>query len=258
MTGGRRRPVRPGFTDVLRAEASKLWTMRSAWWTLAAMAAGILGVAVFVGATRSLQPDDTVLGGSLTGATLGLMIGASFGVLMMTGEHTSGMLRTTLLACPRRGLVLAAKAVVTAASLFVVALAACSLAFLAGAALLSGDGYAPGAPWPALLGVALSFSLTGLLGLTVGTLLRHPGGAVTTMLAGILVPSLLGPLLGDWERWVAGASPLAATQKLSQTSDVSPELAGSLAGWPSLLLIAGYVVAALLAAWVLLRRRDVR
>ncbi|HEV3014841.1 MAG TPA: ABC transporter permease, partial [Actinomycetota bacterium] len=66
------------------------------------------------------------------------------------------------------------------------------------------------------------------------------------------------PLLGQWERWVAGASPLAATQKLSQTSDVSPELAGSLAGWPSLLLIAGYVVAALLAAWVLLRRRDVQ
>ena len=140
MTGGRRRPVRPGFTDVLRSEASKLWTMRSAWWTLAAMAAGILGVAVFVGATRSLQPDDTVLGGSLTGATLGLMVGASFGVLMMTGEHTSGMIRTTLLACPRRGLVLAAKAVVTAASLFVVALAACSLAFLAGAACCRATG----------------------------------------------------------------------------------------------------------------------
>ena len=168
-----------------------------------------------------------MLGGSLTGATLGLMVGASFGVLMMTGEHTSGMLRTTLLACPRRGLVLAAKAVVTAASLFVVALAACSLAFLAGVAWLSGDGYAPGAPWPSLLGVALCFSLTGVLGLAVGTLLRHPAGAVTTMLAGILLPSLLGPLLGKWERWVAGASPMAAPEAVPAST--SARGGGSLA-----------------------------
>jgi ABC-2 type transport system permease protein len=222
------------------------------------MTAAVLGVAVFVGATSSLQPDDTVLGGSLTGATLGLMVGASFGVLVMAGEHTSGMLRTTLLACPRRGLVLAAKATVTAVWLFVAALAACSLAFGVGAAMLSGDGYEQGAPMPALLGVALCFSVTGVLGLAVGTLLRNPAGAVTAMLAGILLPSLLGPLLGDWERWVAGASPTAAAQKLSQTSDATSRLVGSLAGWPSLLLIGGYAVAALLAAWVLLRRRDVQ
>ncbi len=234
MTGGRRRPVRPGFTDVLRAEASKLWTMRSAWCAMAAMAAGILGVAVFVGATRSLQPDDTVLGGSLTGATLGLMVGASFGVLMMTGEHTSGMLRTTLLACPRRGLVLAAKAAVTAASLFVVALAACSLAFLAGAALLSGDGYAPGAPWPALVGVALCFSLTGVLGLAVGTLLRHPAGAVTTMLAGILLPSLLGPLLGGG----SGGSPAPPRWPPPRSCPRPPTSARELAGQPGRLAVA--------------------
>jgi ABC-2 type transport system permease protein len=195
MTGDHRPPVRPGFTDVLRSEASKLWTLPSAWWTLAAMTAAVLGVAVFVGATRSLQPDDTVLGGSLTGAAPGLMVAASFGVLAVAGEHTSGMIRTTLLACPRRGLVLAAKATVTAGWLFVAALAACSLASLVGAAMLSGDGYAPGAPMPALLGVALCFSVTGVLGLAVGTLLRNPAGAVTAMLAEQTVKTHVGRVL---------------------------------------------------------------
>jgi ABC-2 type transport system permease protein len=249
--------ARVGLAEVLRAEASKLRTMRSAWWTLAAMVASILGVAAFVGATRSLQPDDTVLGGSLTGASFGLLVGASFGVLMISGEQVSGMLRTTFLACPRRGVVLAAKAALTAISLFVVALAACSLAFLAGSAMLSGHGYPTGAPMPALLGVALCFSATGLLGLAVGTMLRHPAGAVTTMVGGILLPSLLGPLLGTWGRWLAGASPVAALQKLSQSSDATAGAVGSLAAWPSLLLLGGVATVLLLGAAALLRRRDV-
>ena len=71
MTGGRLRPVRPGFSDVLRSEASKLWTMRSAWWTLAAMAAGILGVAVFVGATRACSPTTPCSGAASPGRPSG-------------------------------------------------------------------------------------------------------------------------------------------------------------------------------------------
>ena len=63
--------------------------VRSALWTLAAMAASVLGIAVFVGATGSLQPDDTVLGGSLTGATFGLLVGASVGVLVISREYAS-------------------------------------------------------------------------------------------------------------------------------------------------------------------------
>ena len=105
---------RPGFVDVLGSEWDKLRTVPAAPRTLAAMAACVVGVAVFVGATESLQPDDTVLGGSLTGAAFGLLVAASFGVLVMSGEYATGMIRATLLACPRRGVVLAAKAVVTA------------------------------------------------------------------------------------------------------------------------------------------------
>jgi ABC-2 type transport system permease protein len=248
---------RAGFLQALYAEWTKVRTVRSALWTLAAMAGSILGIAVFVGATRSLQPDDTILGGSLTGAAFGLIIAASFGVLVMSKEYATGTIRATFIACPRRRTVLAAKATVTAVSMFTVALGAGLLASQIGTVMLSGHGYAPGAPMPALLGVAACFSVTGLLGLAVGTALRHPAAAITTMIAGILLPSLLGPLFGDWQRWIAGASPLAALQKLSQTSDAAPAVVGSLGTWPSLWLVCGYAAIALVSAAALLQRRDV-
>jgi ABC-2 type transport system permease protein len=91
----------------------------------------------------------------------------------------------------------------------------------------------------------------------VGTLLRHSAGAITTMTAAILAPSLFGPLLGDWQRWVAGASPLAGLEKLSQTSDAAPDVVGSLGAWSSLGLVCGYAAVALAAAAALLQSRDV-
>jgi ABC-type transport system involved in multi-copper enzyme maturation permease subunit len=247
---------RAGFQEALASEWAKLRTLRSAMWSLLAIAVCILGIAIFVGATKSLQPDDTILGGSLTGAALGQLVAAAFGVLVMSREYATGTIRATLLGCPRRLTVLAAKAVVTAAAMFLVGLVACALAYQVGTAMLSGLGYAPGMPMPALLGMALCFSVTGVLGLAVGTALRHSAAAVTTMTAIILLPSVLGPLLGSWQRWVVGASPLAALQKLSQTSDAAPDVAGSLGAWPSLLLVCGYAVVALIGAGVVFNSRD--
>jgi ABC-2 type transport system permease protein len=246
---------RAGFAEALAAEWTKLRTVRSAVWTLAAIAAFVVGTAVFVGATRSLQPDDTILGGSLTGASVGLLVGASFGVLVISRDYAAGTIGATLMAGPRRGVVLAAKATVTAAVMFAVALAACFLAYRVGTVMLPDD-YAQGTPMPALLGVAACFSVTGVLGLAAGTVLRHPAGAITTMVAVLLLPSLIGPLLGGWERWVAGASPVAALQKLAQSSDAAPDTVGSLGAWPSLWLVCGYALAALAGAGLLFGRRD--
>jgi ABC-2 type transport system permease protein len=252
-TGGR---GRARFRQALLCEWTKIRTVRSTVWMLAVMALLTLGIAVFVGATNSLQPDDTILGGSLTGAVLGQIAAAAFGVLVMSGEHSTGMIRTTLAACPRRVTVLAAKTVVTAVLLFVVALLTSSLAYQIGTAMLSGQRYASGEPMPALLGVALSFSMAGVLGLALATILRHSAAAVTAVIAVILLPSLVGPLLGGWERWVVGAAPLAALQKLSQTSDAAPDVAGSLGAWPTLWFVCAYTAVALLAGAGRLRRRD--
>lgn len=95
-----------------------------------------------------------------------------------------------------------------------------------------------------------------MLGLAVGTLVRHSAGAVTTVIGLLLLPSLFGPLFGNAERWIAGLSPTAALEKLTQTSDAAAGTVGSLGPWPSLLLVAACTAAVSLAALLLLRRRD--
>ncbi|MGA5126119.1 hypothetical protein ACPCAG_22805 [Streptomyces pseudogriseolus] len=109
---------------------------------------------------------------------------------------------------------------------------------------------------PALFGNAAVFALVGALGLAIGTFVRHPAGAVTTVIAVLLLPSLFGPLFGDLQRWIADATPTAALEKPTQTSDAAPDTVGSLGAWPSLALVAAYTVLALTGAAVVLRRRD--
>ena len=248
-------PARAGFREALVAEWTKALTVRSMAWTLVVMGVLILFFAVFVGATKSLQPDDTILGGSLTGAVGAQIVAAIFGVLAISGEYSTGTIRTTFTACPRRATVLAAKAVVVAGVTFVVSLFTCLLAYEIGTLMLSSQDYAPGEPMPALVGVALSFSAVGVLGVAVGTILRHPAGAITAVIGFILTPALFGPLFGDLQRWVAGAAPVAAVQKLAQSSDAAPDVAGSLGAWPSLLIVCTYCVAALMTgAWRLTGR----
>ncbi len=244
------------FRRALAYEWIKFRSVRSTVGTALTMALLPVPGAVFVAATESLQPDDTVLGGSLTIAVPALALAAVVGALVVCGEYGSGTIRTTFAAVPRRGVVLAAKAVLVAGLLYALALPTCAGAYLVGDALL-GDEYAQGEPLPALFGIAAAFSLAGLLGLALGTLVRHAAGATTAVVGLLLLPSMLGPLFGEAERWVAGVSPTAALEKLTQTSDASAEAVGNLAAWPSLLLVTGYTAAALLGAGVVLRQRDV-
>jgi ABC-2 type transport system permease protein len=248
---------RAGFREGLASEWTKVRTVRSTVWTAAVMTMLTPGLAVFVGATGSLQPDDTVLGGSLTGAAPAMIAAASFGALVMSGEYDTGMIRTTFAARPRRLPVLAAKAVVVAASTLVLALVSGLLADQIGKLFLAGRGYLPGEPMPALLGVGLCFSAVAVLGLAAGAVLRHTAGAIIALVGVILLPTLIGPLFGDAQRWVGGASPTAALQKLAQSSDAAPDAVGTLGGWPSLWVVCGaYTAAALAAAAWALERRD--
>ena len=236
------------------AEWIKLRSIRSTRWTLVGLAVVVPALAVFVGATGSLQPDDTVLGGSLTGAVLGQLAAAILGALVVTTEHGT-TLRTTFTACPRRTTVLVAKAVTVAAVVFPVSLVACTGAYLLGDRLLD-DGHRSGEPMPALLGIAACLTASALLGLAVGAVVRQSAGAVTAVVGIVLLPSMLGPLFGDLQRWVAGAAPSATLQKLTQTSDATPEAVGSLGAWPSLAAFTVATLAALVVAARLVEHRD--
>ncbi|GAB2972056.1 ABC transporter permease subunit [Streptomyces pseudoechinosporeus] len=248
--------ARAGFSQSLAHEWIKFRSVRSLVWTTVATAAVPVLGAVFVAATGSLQQDDTVLGGSLSLSVVAQILAAVVGALVITGEYASGTIRTTFSATPRRATVLAAKAALLAGLTYALALVFCALAYLVGEALLEDGRYAQGEPLPALFGIAASFAVAALLGLAVGTLVRHSAGAVTAVIGVLLLPSLLGPLFGDAQRWVAGISPTAALQKLTQTSDATVQTVGSLGPWPSLLLVAGYTAALLLLATATLRSRD--
>ncbi|MEU8560222.1 ABC transporter permease subunit [Streptomyces cyaneofuscatus] len=184
------------------------------------------------------------------------MLAAVVGALVVSGEYSSGTIRTTFAAVPRRSTVFAAKATLVAAVMYVLALLSCSAAYLVGDAMLPDGRYAQGDPLPALFGIAASFAVAAVLGLAVGTLVRHSAGAVTTVIGVLLLPSLFGPLFGNAERWIAGLSPTAALEKLTQTSDATADTVGSLGPWPSLFLVTACTTALALAALVLLRRQD--
>lgn len=246
----------PRFGAALAFEWTKFAGLRSTTWTAATTGLATVVGAVFVGLTGSLRPDDTVLGGSLTLTVVSLMIAGVLGALTMCGEYSSGTIASTLAAVPRRGRVIAAKAVLLAGMLYVVSLGACVTAYVVGDTILEDGAYAQGEPLPALFGVAALFSLVGVLGLAIGTLVRHSAGSVAAVVAALLLPSLFGPLFGDLQRWIAGATPTAALQKLTQSSDATPEAVGSLGAWPSLALVAAYTIAALLVAARVLGRRD--
>lgn len=120
--------TRAGLRQALAAEWTKFSSVRSTLWTAAAMMAATVGTAVLVAITNSLHPDDTILSGSLGNAVLGLIAAGALGVLVVCGEYSSGTIRATFAACPRRLTVLAAKALLVAALVAVMAFAAAGCA----------------------------------------------------------------------------------------------------------------------------------
>src|SRR5690554_4480756 len=125
------------YAEAVRAELVKFSTVRSTVVVTAVLAAALPALALIVAATESLQPDDTILGASvLGGAVIAQVLAASLGATLVTGEYRTGMVLSTLTACPRRLVVLAAKATVAAGVTFVVVLPSAGFSHLIGLVLL--------------------------------------------------------------------------------------------------------------------------
>ncbi len=172
---------RYGLAQAVRMEWIKLRSLRSTWWTLAVTAAGTVAIGLGVGlGSKNASADLT--NNALAGVVPGLLLTGVLGVLTMTSEYSSGTVRVTLAAVPRRPLVLAAKAAVFGGVTLVVGEAASFLAFLAAAATVRHGIAAPTLGQPGVLrAVVLSGAaccLVGLLGLGLGAIIRHSAAAV--------------------------------------------------------------------------------
>ncbi len=272
MTTTTQRPAHRGnlaaapvtFPRVLHSEWVKLWSLRSTYWTVLATLAAMVLIAVLLGVAATM---DEQLDGQLAigmGYSFAQVVLATLGVLTVTGEYTTGMIRSTLAAVPTRLPVLAAKAVLVAGLGFVLGLVGVALSYLVSYPLLGADGAADLSDpqvqrifW----GSGLYLAGVGLLGIGLGTLIRHTAGAVTLALGVLLLLSTVWQLLMMTSDWFTRAYPYLpstageriATPEVARAITEGPQV---LTPWVGFGVFMGYVTAILLVAGILLKRRD--
>jgi ABC-2 type transport system permease protein len=249
------------FRHVARMEWIKLRSLRSTWWTLGITVCGATATGVAIGVnTRNAGGDLT--NNALAGVVPGLLLTGVLGVVTMTGEYTSGMIRATLAAVPRRGLVLAAKAGVFGIVALAAGEAAALISFVAGGAALRHGIAAPALTQPGVLRAVLlagaSFSLVGLLGLGLGAIVRHTAAAIAVLVAGVY---LAAQFVGAVAPGAAGYMPvLIIGNSLTTTKPencpphaaLCPHFLSAWAGLGMLCLYAAVVLG--IGAWLLARR----
>jgi len=252
---------------VMNAEWIKLRTLRSSWYVLGgAMAAMIaVGIIVAYATTRSnwahLKLEDTTASATLQGFYLVELLVGVLGVLFVSGEYSTGMIRSTLTANPVRGSVLAAKATVLAAFLFVSSLIIFGAAALAVSIVVSGreqsiDWSDASASLLPILVSSLAMAVFALIGVAFGFILRSGAGAIAATVGLLFVLPIVANFFafaGETWKWVLDAAtylPVAAAQ-----SAILPDGA-TLEGPVPYLTLAGWVVAGMLGAWAVLRTRD--
>jgi ABC-2 type transport system permease protein len=251
-----------GFRHVARMEWIKLRTLRSTWWTMGFAVAAAVAIGAAVGhSTKDASGDLTnnVLGGMVPG----LLLAGVLGVLVMTGEYSSGTISATLAAIPRRPLLLAAKAAVFGAVTLAAGEAAAFASFFAARATLP-DGV-PAAEFgqPGVLRAVLlsgtSFCLIGLLGLGLGAIVRHSPAAIGLLVGGVYV---LAQVIGAVAHAARGYMPiLIVGNSISTTRPLScgapaEQCQQPLPAWTGLGMLCLYAAVALVVGGWLLRRRD--
>jgi ABC-type transport system involved in multi-copper enzyme maturation permease subunit len=240
-------------------ERIKLRTLRSPWVTLLITVVGVVGLSTAVG-LNSKDTHGDITSNVLAGVAPGLLACGVLGVLVMTNEYSSGLIKATLAAVPHRETVLAAKTAVFGAVALVVGELASFAAFFAGTAALPGAFHTPSLSDPtvlrAVLMVGAAYPLIGLLGLGIGAIVRHGAAATGVVIGAVFVGSqalrALTPSLGAYAPIAIVSDSLSATTAAPAHGAVFP----ALGPWAGLGMLALYAAVAVAAGAVLLARRD--
>ncbi|MFB6602113.1 ABC transporter permease [Streptomyces noursei] len=260
-------PVRPTHLGhALAAEWTKIRSVRSTVWTLGVMTVLVLGIGVLVAvsvASMSTVGDTSPLFFGLFGMLLGVLCVLPLGVLVTSSEYGTGMIRTTLAACPNRGRVLTAKALVFFALTFVVTTVVTGLVALTDNAMISDISrvHVGAGEWlRSTVGIGLYVSFLGLLALAVGSLIRHSAGAITLMVGVVLLPFVLSMFmfadsLEGVRNFLMGYS--IPNQLTVMYGNKFPFVDGGPSGWQPLWIVMGLAAVALGAAYATMRQRDV-
>ena len=256
-------PGRQVFSQTLRAEWIKFWSVRSTTWSVVALFALGAGLTVLVCATSaewlaSGEADESPASFVTWGMMIAQITAIVLGTLVITSEYGTGMIRATLSATPRRGAVLAAKALVLSSTLFVVGTVTAFAGYFAGNWFLDREGVglalSDEGVLRSLFGSGLYMAGLGLLAAALGLLIRHTAAVLSAVLGLVFVVGQMAWLLpGTWGEWVAKAMPGNAGASVTTSVSFNPDLLGP---WTGFAVFAGEVAAVLLVAWLVFRRRD--
>ena len=248
---------RLSFGRALRSEWIKLSTLRSTWWSIGIVAVLTIGIAAMVAAALGDGPGFPGIQAVVLPIQFTMLLAGILGVISVTGEYSTGMIRSTFTAEPRRGAVLGAKAIVVAVVMALATALTYLVAILLTAPILGGAGidWSDAAQsWVPLGAGVFAMAMFALIGLGFGFIIRNGAGAIAATVGVLFVlPIVLNMFVfaGESWQWIVDLGqylPMAAAQ-MATTPAGDDVLRGilTLAAWPAALL---------LGAWAALRTRD--
>jgi len=294
---------RAGLVGTIRSEFTKLRSVRSTYWTIGAMFIVSVGIATLVGfgiaSNIHNQPwnkagTDAAQASLIAFFELGQLIIAVLGALVITSEYSTGMIRTSLTAMPRRGTVYAAKMIVFTTVTLIVSLITSFVSFFVGQAAMSGSGVSaslfhsvtiprdvnmsppaggpgsggppsyhfigtivisPGTVLTAIIGSALFVTVVALLAFGLGSIIRHTAGAITSVIGLMFVLPIIIQILPDSWRWdIMRFFPDAAGRVLSVT--IGQDNPHLWSAWPQFGVTLIWAAVFLVVGGYLFRTRD--
>ncbi|GAA2004484.1 ABC transporter permease subunit [Catenulispora subtropica] len=269
-SGATRRPRSGKVTQtrVLNSEWIKFRSLRSSYWSLlvgctAMTALGLLFSFVITEKWDTMVPGRRATFGAIAVPLRGyylcqLAVGV-LGVMVVTGEYSTGMIRASLSAVPKRLPVLWAKATVFAAAVWLTTTATAFVCFFGGQAFFSTKHIEATLTTPGavriIFGTGLYLTVVGLLGVGLGTIIRTTAGAIAALFATLLVLPVLGEVL-NFTSWGDKVNPYLPSNAGQALLVEHTEASGQMRPWPGFVLFVAYAVATMAVAAYLLKKRD--
>lgn len=245
---------------VIASEWTKLRGVRSTYWTMLISAGTAIGFSIviafsFAGSPSHGPRQDPLLPG-FASLEYAVLTAGALGALTFTSEYSTGLIRTTFAAVPRRRLVLMAKAAAVAAATLTIGELAAFVSFFADQAILNGHHRGvslsqQGVPG-AVLADGLLLFVCAMLGLGLGALIRHTAGAVVAVTGVIYLPIALQALPPPWNDRVSRFTLFTAAAQVTQHHPSLTLFAPAI----SLVVLLAWPAAALAAAALVITRRD--
>jgi ABC-2 type transport system permease protein len=247
--------------NLLRSAWTKFASLRSTWLTAAVTILLGVGVGALASAAQAREYtgedwDPTAV--SLTSITVAQLAIGVLGVLVMSAEYATGTIQPSVVAAPRRGRLLSAKAAVLAVVAVLLGQLIGFASFFAGQAMIAGAGVPHatlGQPdvLRAVVGSGLYLAALGVLGLGLGAVLRSPAGAIGTLVSVTLVVRLVAQALPEaWADWMNRYWPTAAGETIVAVLRVP----GALDPWAGFAILCGFVAVVCAAGYTVFRTRD--